>query len=215
MVKTQLSLYQRGVVAAHTHLGTEWNFRHATWGLDHLSEVCAVVVAVNLSEGQAATTVGVGSLEGEMRSLKILLVDFILNSFAFVVADGLRSWVLLGLHWVDAEVLLVIVCFVAFCLLLLLRDSAQDGANFIFLLLLLGLYSHTGELAAANRVVAVLKLIRKNETAEVFIKVVWFYNLVRELTFKVVTVGGVGSGLGVIISSPSVRHVRLDIHVKL
>lgn len=137
-----------------------------------MSEVCAVVVAVNLSEGQAVAMVALGSLEGDMRSLKILLVNFILNSLAFVVADGLRSRVLMGLHWVDAEVLLEIVCFVTFCLLLLLWDGAQDGANFIFLLLLLGLYSHTGELAAANRVVAVLKLIRKNETAKVFIKIV-------------------------------------------
>jgi len=98
-----------------------------------LSEVCAVVVAVNLSEGQAVAMVALGSLEGDMRSLKILLVNFILNSLAFVVADGLRSRVLMGLHWVDAEVLLEIVCFVTFCLLLLLWDGAQDGANFIFL----------------------------------------------------------------------------------
>jgi len=57
-----------------------------------LSYLTTVVVAVNLSEGQAATSLGLGSLEGEMRSLKILLVDSVLNlSFPFVVANRFRS----------------------------------------------------------------------------------------------------------------------------
>jgi len=101
--------------------------------LDHLSYVGAVVVAVYLSEGHASSTVAVGSLEWKVRSLKILLVDNILNSVAFVLTDGLRLRVLMGLNWVDAPVLLVVVCFVTYSLLLLLRDSAQDVANFIFL----------------------------------------------------------------------------------
>lgn len=68
-----------------------------------------------------------------MRSLKICLVDFILDSLAFVIADILGGRVLMGLHWVDAEVLFGVVCFVAFSLLLLLLGAAQDVAYFIFL----------------------------------------------------------------------------------
>lgn len=69
----------------------------------------------------------------------------------------------------DAEVLLVVVCFILICLFLFLWYGAKDGADFIFLQLLLGLYGDACELTAANGVVTVLKLIGKNETAEVFI----------------------------------------------
>lgn len=68
-----------------------------------------------------------------MRSLKICLVDFILYSLTFVIADILCGRVLMGLHWINTEVLFGVICFVAFCLLLLLLGAAQDVAYFIFL----------------------------------------------------------------------------------
>ena len=68
-----------------------------------------------------------------MRSLKIRLVDFILDSLTFVITDVLGGRVFMGLHWVNAEVLFGIVCFVAFGLLLLLVGATQDVAYFIFL----------------------------------------------------------------------------------
>jgi hypothetical protein len=133
VVKAQLSLYERGIVATHAHLGAKWNFRYTARKLDCLRKVGAVVATVYLSEGRVATTVTVGSLEWEVRSFKIFLVDFILDSVAFVIADALSSRVFMGLHWINAKVLFGVVCFVAFGLLLLLLGCAQDVAYFIFL----------------------------------------------------------------------------------
>jgi hypothetical protein len=133
VVKAQLSLCEWGIVATHAHLGAEWNFRYAARKLDCLRKVRAVVATVNLPEGRVATTVAIGSLEWEVRSFKIFLVDFILDSVTFVIANALSSRVFMGLHWVNAKVLFGIVCFVAFGLLLLLLGCAQNVAYFIFL----------------------------------------------------------------------------------
>jgi hypothetical protein len=56
-----------------------------------------------------------------------------LDSLTFVITDVLGGRVFMGLHWVNAEVLFGIVCFVAFGLLLLLVGATQDVAYFIFL----------------------------------------------------------------------------------
>jgi hypothetical protein len=76
------------------------------------------------------------------------------------------------LNGLDSKVLLIVVSLVSLALSRLLLSGAQNLLNFVVLQNCVFLRANAGELAAANRVIAILKFVRQNPVVLSFVQAV-------------------------------------------